>query len=149
MTKQTDERIAKLERELAALKKANAPPAYDAEAEARSTAEWRDQMHQAAERRANSFQFRPEILREMQKACGDADLADLVHASHAPQGPSGQGVVPSTQMLTGVRPGGGSGWAREVPLGPQPGIRYVDAQIDAQDRRDKAERIARQKLMEG
>jgi hypothetical protein len=28
-----------------------------------------------------------------------------------------------------------------VPLGPPPGINYIDAQLDAQDKRDKAERI--------
>ena len=30
----------------------------------------------------------------------------------APTGPSAQGAIPSSQTITGVRPGGGSGWAR-------------------------------------
>src|SRR5262249_24806457 len=65
----------------------------------------------------------------------------------APTGPSAQGVIPSSQQMSNVRPGGGvpgmgTGWAHEVPLSNPPGIRYVDAQLDAQDAKDRAERIA-------
>ena len=61
--------------------------------------------------------------------------------ARAPQGPSSACVVPSSQQLTGVRPGGGSGWAREIPLGPSMHQRYVDAQLDAQDAKDRRELI--------
>jgi hypothetical protein len=37
--------------------------------------------------------------------------------------------------------GSGTGWAREIPFGPSPHHRYVDAQIDAQDAKDRRELI--------
>jgi hypothetical protein len=40
----------------------------------------------------------------------------------------------------------GTGYRDAVPFGPQPGIKYVDAQLDAQDQRDRADlerRLAR------
>jgi len=40
--------------------------------------------------------------------------------------------------------GSGTGWAHETPIGPPPGLRYVDAQLDAQDARDRAELIERE-----
>jgi hypothetical protein len=152
MRKQTDaQRIAKLERELAALKAAQKPPPTPPAFKPLSTEEHIDQMHQARERAANSFQFRPEILREMQNACGTADLRDLVHASHRPQGPS-TGGIPSSQQLTGMRPGGGArippgsgtGWARQRDFGadgqhPVPGVAAADRLMDEQDRRDRRE----------
>jgi len=56
-----------------------------------------------------------------------------------------QGAIPSSQQMSNVRganvAGSVTGWAREIPLGPSPHQRYVDAQFDAQDARDKAERI--------
>jgi hypothetical protein len=161
MSKQTDaQRIAALERKMAdqkreldALKAAQAPPAPPA-FKPMSTAEHIDQMHRAAEARANKFQFRPEILREMVKACGTADLADLVHASRRPQGPRAGGI-PSSQTLSGVHagggaripPGSGTGWRDAAELRPPPGINYVDRLVDEQDRRDRAdlaERLAKQ-----
>jgi hypothetical protein len=136
--------LAAQKKELAELKGAQPAPPFDAEANRKSTAEWADEMHQARERAANSFQFSPAVLKEMNAACGTADLRDLVHASHAPRGPS-QAGVPSSSTITGVHPGGGArgtGWVDAAPLGPPPGLRYVDAQLDAQDNRDHAQRIA-------
>jgi hypothetical protein len=83
---------------------AQAPPAYMGP----TPEEWKSQMHEMAERRANSFRFSPQVQREMSRACGDADLADLVRTSHRPQGPSAQGVVPSSQTLMVTRGGGGT-----------------------------------------
>jgi hypothetical protein len=37
--------------------------------------------------------------------------------------------------------GSGTGWAHETPIGPPPGLRYVDAQLDAQDAKDRQELI--------
>jgi len=56
------------------------------------------------------------------EACSTADLQDLVHASHAPQGPSAEGVMPSSQFVAGVHPGGGragdgTGWAIQRDFG--------------------------------
>jgi hypothetical protein len=147
MSKQTADKIAALEREIAALKAAQAPPTSSFKP--MSAAEHFDQMHAAAEARANQFvTLSPERRREMEKACGTDDLRDLVHASHAPRGPSAEGIVPGSQLLTSVRAGGGSGWQREIPLGPQPGHRYIDRIADEFDRRDRvelAQRLAAQK----
>jgi hypothetical protein len=143
MANKTDKRIAALERKIKKLEAAQAPPPPSFVPE--SDAEYRDRVHQMRERAANNFQFRPEILREMEKACGTEDLRDLVHASHRPQGPS-QGGIPGSSMITGVHPGGGAsvpgggtGWRTAAPLGPPPGINYVDRLVDEQDRRDREE----------
>jgi hypothetical protein len=69
--------------------------------------------------------------------------------SRAPTGPSSQGIIPSSQPISNVRvggapniPGGGTGWMRETSIDrPQPGISYVDAQLDADDRRWRADLI--------
>jgi hypothetical protein len=64
----------------------------------------------------------------------------------APTGPTG--VIPRSQPTGGGGPsnvsGSGTGWARETPIGPPPGLRYVDAQLDAQDAKDRAELIERE-----
>jgi hypothetical protein len=66
--------------------------------------------------------------------------------ARAPQGPSSQGVIPTSQQMSSVHPGGGgSGWRDAVPLGPQPGINYVDAICVADDVRQRAEQIAKLK----
>jgi len=151
MNKLTDkQRIATLEREIEKLKAAQAPPPAST-FKPMSDAEWRDMMHQAAERRANSWQPSGEVLRKMVDACGTADLRDLVHASHRPQGPS-TGGIPSSQTLTGVHPGGGArippgggtGWARQREWGadgqhPTPGVAQADRIAEAFAQRDRAE----------
>jgi hypothetical protein len=38
----------------------------------------------------------------------------------------------------------GSGWIEERPLESPPGLKYVDAQLDAQDAKDRAELIERE-----
>jgi hypothetical protein len=79
-------------------------------------------------------------LREMARAVPDSLIREVaMRDARAPSGPSGQGVIPSSQSMSEVRVGGGgTGWQREVPLGPQPGIAHVDAQLDEADRRDRA-----------
>jgi len=130
MTKQTDEiaelkaRIAKLE---AQAKAVPAPPPYDPIEAERSTRAWVDQMHQMREGRANIV---PDWLkREVAGGVTDADARDLVRSSHAPQGPSAQGAIPSSQQMSNIRgtggvPGGGTGWAREIPLSASPDQRH-------------------------
>ena len=108
------------DKELAALKarvaelEARGPTVIDEEAAAR----WKDEMHQAAERRASAFNpFPREDLRAMRAACPDKDAhAIAMRDNRAPTGPSSQGIIPSTQVVSNVRVGGGTGWAREVPL---------------------------------
>jgi hypothetical protein len=80
-------------------------------------------------------------LREMAQAIPDSFIRDIVHDNRAPAGPSAQGVIPSSQQVSDVRLGnsGRSGWAYEAPLGPSSHQRYVDAQLDAQDAKDRAE----------
>jgi hypothetical protein len=58
-------------------------------------------------------------------------------------------MIPRSQHPTGGGgpanvPGSGTGWAHETPIGPPPGLRYVDAQLDAQDAKDRAELIERE-----
>jgi hypothetical protein len=93
-------------------------------------------------------------LREMAQAIPDSMVRDIaMRDGRAPSGPSAQGVIPSSQPLSNVRVGGNNtgGWAREVPLGPSMHQRYVDAQLDAQDAKDRAaliEQHARMQVMQ-
>jgi hypothetical protein len=95
-------------------------------------------MHEAAERRmANASAFSREQLAAMQRACPDETMRGIVADGRAPTGPTG--MVRTSQQTTDARqpPSGGTGWAREVPFGPSPHARYVDAQLDAQDAKDR------------
>ena len=80
-------------------------------------------------------------LREMANAVPDDVVRNIaMRDNRAPTGPSSGGAIPSSQQVSNVRgAGGGSGWAREIPLGPSMHQRYVDAQLDAQDAKDRAE----------
>ena len=78
-------------------------------------------------------------------------MSGVVHDNRAPTGRPG--MIPSSQQPTSPRPsaGDGTGWGAATPIGPPPGLRYVDAQLDAQDARDRAElreRDANLKAME-
>jgi hypothetical protein len=77
----------------------------------------------------------------MVAAVPDHVIRDIVRDNRAPTGPTG--AIPTSQQSSGGGsanvPGSGTGWAREIPIGPPPGLRYVDAQLDAQDARDRAE----------
>jgi hypothetical protein len=137
------DRIAALERDLADLK-AGKPTHEEME---RSAAEWGDQMHQLRERNASHI---PRwLVRECAGGVTNADAQDLVRASHAPQGPSGQGVISSGQMLSNVRPGGGgvpgmgTGTAREIPFGPSMHQHHLDRLLNAQDEKDRVELVER------
>jgi hypothetical protein len=113
-------------------------------------------VHEAAERRmANASAFSRDQLAAFQAAVPDEIVKGIVADGHAPTGPTG--MVRTSQQTTDVRGGGpGTGWSREVPFGPSPHARYVDAQLDAQDAKDRheliveeARRKAAQKLAEG
>ena len=85
----------------------------------------------------------PSALREMVNAVPDNVIRDIAMRDN--RGPTGRpGMIPSShQQPTSLRPsaGDGTGWAREIPLGPSMHQRYVDQQLDAAAARDKAERI--------
>jgi hypothetical protein len=135
--------IAALKKEVEALKAAQPKPAdpgsrpltkEEQDAFAREMDQWRQQRES----------FVPPWLRE---ACrggvSDADARAIAGTARAPISPTT--MAPSSPPDVGVRrggvAGGGTGWAREIPLGPSPHQRYVDAQLDAADARDKASRI--------
>jgi hypothetical protein len=85
-------------------------------------------------------------VREMAQATPTDMLHNIaMRDNRAPTGPGS--AIPSSQQLTNVRGSNvvrGTGWVDAAPLTPPPGIRWVDAQLDAQDAKDRAERIAQE-----
>jgi hypothetical protein len=79
----------------------------------------------------------PDQLAAMSAACPDDIVRGIVADGRAPTGPTG--MVRTSEQQTDLRPpaGGGTGWAREVPFRPSQHARYVDAQLDAQDAKDR------------
>ena len=134
--------IAALRAEVEALKAAQPKPQPSAEEHERATREWIDKMHQMREGRM-AFGTPPSVVRDM-AVLDDATVKGIIRDNrNAPTGPTG--AIPSSQQMSNVRDttvaGSGTGWAHEIPLGPSVHQRYVDAQLDAQDRRDLHERI--------
>jgi hypothetical protein len=127
------DRIATLERELAELKAKVSPP--QSTFVPMSDAEWRDQMHQLAERRMGlASNFHIDDLRAMEAACPTPMMKDIaLRDARAPQGPSSAGVIPSSQQVSNVRAGGSTtpGYVDPRPLGPQPGIDLIDRGVNA------------------
>ena len=89
----------------------------------------------------------PEWAIDMARATPTDMLRDIaLKDNRAPTGPSAQGVIPSSQQMSNVRgtggvPGGGSGWYAPTPLSNPPGTNWADRLMDAQDARDRQERI--------
>jgi len=86
----------------------------------------------------------PSALAAMVAAVPDRVIRDIVADNRGPSTPTG--MIPKSQQPTGGGgsanvPGGGTGWAHETPIGPPPGLRYVDQQLDAQDQKDRQELI--------
>ena len=73
---------------------------------------------------------------DMANAVSTEMLRGIAHDNRAPTGPSSAGAIPSSQQISNVR---GSGWAREVPIGPPPRVAQADRIVDEFDRRDRAE----------
>jgi hypothetical protein len=143
MTKKKDKtakRVAALERQLAELKAAQPKP-EPRELSKEEQDRWINEMHQMRERSASRIP--PWMQRQCSGGVSRADVQDLLKASHRPAGPSAQGPQRFPELRCDVAPGagGGSGWVDARPLGPPPGIAWVDRQLDAQDARDKAERL--------
>src|SRR5262249_58893978 len=120
-----------------ALEAAQPKPQKSREEQERETREWMDKMHQMREGRM-SLAMPPSAVRYFADGVTAADRADLARIAHAPTGP---GMISSSSTPSNVGgsnvAGSGTGWAREIPLGPSMHQRYVDAQLDAQDARDK------------
>ena len=142
--KQTADEIAALRAEVDALKAAQPKPQQTWEEIEASAAKFRDEMHQMREGRM-SLATPPSVVREF-AVLDDATVKGIaLRDARAPTGPSSQGAIPSSQQVSNVRganvAGSGTGWAREIPLGPSMHQRYVDAQLDAQDAKDRRELI--------
>ena len=90
-----------------------------------------------------------EWMVPMLQACDDGFMRDIaMRDNRAPTGPSSAGIIPTSQTVSHVRvPGGGTGWMRETPIAPPPGVAQADRLMDAQDRRDRAELIQRDELV--
>ena len=134
-----DEKIAALEREMAELKAKVSPP--KSTFVPMSDAEWIDQMHQAKERRM-SMATPPSVGWDLAAAEPKGFMAGVLHDNRAPFGPSSQGVIPSTQQLSNVHPGGASatpGWVAPSPLSNPPGVALADRLMDHHDKLDRAE----------
>jgi hypothetical protein len=125
MTDTDKDRIAALEREVAALKEAGKPPAPF------NPGDW-----QRYDPTAN-MRMPPSVVREMANAVPTGMIQDLVRHGTV-QSPSQAGT---SGQVTSVRgPSGiGTGWAREIPLSPPPGVAQADRLMDHQDKLDKAE----------
>jgi hypothetical protein len=141
---ETAGRVAQLEKALAELKAKVDPP--KSTFTPMSDAEWRDQMHQAAERRM-SMAMPPSVVRYFADGVTAADCADLRQQSHRPTGRPG--MIPDSQQPSGGGgpanvPGSGTGWGHSTPLGPPPGVAQADRLMDAQDQKDRAELVERE-----
>jgi hypothetical protein len=139
--------IANLKAEVDQLKASLAPTPNDAAA----VDKWKDEMHELAERRAAAhLPFSRADLDAMRAAAPDNVVKSIaMRDARAPTGPSSAGA---SGQLTRVSTspgiiGSNTGWAREIPIGPPPGLRYVEAQLDEQDRRDLDEKIMQEALM--
>jgi hypothetical protein len=136
---ETAERVAQLEKELAELKAKVDPP--------KSTFTPQPyQRYDPTERMSMPL----SALQAMVAAEPRGFMAGVVGDNRGPTGPSS--AVSSSQSTGGSGPtnvpGSGTGWAREIPLGPSMHQRYVDQQFDAQDAKDRAELIRQHAQLE-
>ena len=140
MTKNADDEIAALRREVAELKSAvkGAEPTDPRETE-RRIAEWENEMHQMREGRMR-LATPPSVIRDF-AVLDDRMVKEIaLRDARAPTGPSSQGVIRSSQTVSGVHVGGkSSGWVDPRPLSNPPGTNWVDAIAIADDVRQRAE----------
>jgi hypothetical protein len=98
-----------------------------------------DMVHQMNERRM-SMAMHPEVVRDL-AVLDDATVKGIVADNrNAPTSPTV--AIPRSSGSGGgeVRgPSSTPGWIDPTPLGPQPGINWVDAQMIADDVRQRAE----------
>src|SRR6516164_9885809 len=95
-----------------------------------SDEEWRDQMHQAAERRM-SMAMPPSVHQYFADGVTAADCADLRQQARRPSGRPGMIPDQPTSGGSGDAPGNKSGWRDATPIGPPPGIDLIDRAVNA------------------
>jgi hypothetical protein len=108
-----DKQIEALSAKLAALEASQPTPIDNAAA-----SRWRDNMHQLSEARAlrdAKSSFSRAELAEMRSACPDPQLLVRDHRG-APLGPTSEGAIPTSQTVSNVRVGGGTGWGYVAPI---------------------------------
>ena len=144
MTDKADE-LAELKAKVAALEAAQPKPQPTREEQERAAAEHRDWVHQMRERQANSW-MPPSAVHEMASHPCNQVMGGVIQDRHAPNTPA---MIPTSQSGSGgsgeVRKG--TGYSDPRPLGPPPGIQWVDAQLIADEVRQRAE--LKRKLGEG
>jgi hypothetical protein len=130
-----EDELAALKKKVEELEAKVSPP--KSEFKEISDAEWRDHVHQMRERQANTW-MPPSAIREMAQHPCNQVMRGVIQDRHAPNSP---GMVPPSQQPSSgaAAPVNKTGWVDAEPIGPPPGIRYVDAQLDVQDARDRAE----------
>ena len=133
------EELAALRAEVEALKAAQPKPEPSAEERERARLKWIDEMHQMREGRM-AMATPPSVIRDM-AVLDDRMVKEIaLRDARAPTGPSSQGVIRSSQTVSGVHVGGkSSGWVDPRPLSNPPGTNWVDAIAIADDVRQRAE----------
>jgi hypothetical protein len=117
--------LAKLKREVEELKAKLSPPKP-----------FVPQPHQQYDPTAGMC-MPPSALAAMVAAVPDHMLREIAMRDN--RAPTGRpGMIPNSQQSAGGggaanAPGGGTGWVQPAPLGPPPGIHWVDAQLIADD----------------
>jgi hypothetical protein len=147
MSDDNADKIAKLEAEVAALKAKVDPPKSTFVPE--SDEEWRDRMRAISERRMD-LATPPSVAQYFADGVTAADCADLRQQARRPSGRPG--MIPASEQPSAGSAGPANvsatpGWVEPTPLGPQPGINWVDAQLIADEVRQRAE--LKRKLGEG
>ncbi len=139
----TDAEIAALKAEVDKLK-ASQPTSYDPAAVGR----WQDEMHQMRERRASSHMpFSRSDLDAMRAAAPDDVVRNIaMRDNRAPTGPSSAGTSGQT-MRVSTSPGiigSNTGWAREIPLSPPPGVAQADRLMAHEELEWRRQRVKEQ-----
>jgi hypothetical protein len=130
------EKLAALERKVAALEAAQPAKAKSREELDAECRAWQDEVHKMRERQMSQVPVSPELLRAYEAACPPGTAQDLrAHGTvQSPSQAGASGQVTKASTAPGIP---GSGWQKPVPLGPQPGINYVDAICVADDVRQR------------
>jgi hypothetical protein len=146
----TKEEVADLKRQLAevkdAMRAAQPKPQPSREEQERATAEWIDKMHQMREGRMAQA-TPPSALQDMVNAEPKGFMQGVVRDNrNAPTSPTGMIPNQPTSSSRGSA-GDGTGYVEPRPLRPPEGIHWVDAQLIADEVRQRAE--LKRKLGEG
>jgi hypothetical protein len=134
-----DDEIDALRKRIEELERKAKPPEPKKEFVPMSDEEWRDRMHQLAEKRM-SMAMPPSVIREL--AVLDDRMVKEIALRDARAPTSAQGMIPDSGSGGGSpRPsaGDGKGYVEPRPLSPPEGTNWVDAIAIADDARQRAE----------